>query len=650
MLTLRLDGWMCHKGLEIEMTAPVAFVVGANGAGKTAIRDALEFLYLGTGLLRGITTKKDLGALSITEGRDRCCVTLELELVKLSREMKSDGSQKLYRQQRVNPLSAWSEPEQVAPRRDGKSQIGAIASDLLRVILEPTAFLHLPPERRREMLIGATSTASTEEEILAALQSGLQTETPEDEAALATAAGWAADQGFRYAEEQAGETRRRAKRELGEIDPTEPEDVQAYRDHDLATYEARLEEVRHLHLRAVEAEATSVAVLEGRFHEAKAAQMEAEAGTSGRLDGDAAPALKVAIGVTEEALVAAEAASADVAAVGSKLGELRSTETAEPGEFQRPGKCPAIDFEMSCPVKTATFVKHRVGARRDGPVDLDNQIGEQEQLQKIALQAHQEAVGRLEAARSSQTDAADRAHQAQAAETAQATAKATLETARTRVQEIEGQLLEAREASQQAQGESAADLAERVQKGVEMVSSKRTWDALAKVYQEAVADQARLQAQVARWDSIAKALKPDGVEVVLGGGARQRFLEMVAEAAGISGIVNLTPTFDLRIVRGGSVLHPLQLSTSQQLAVGVAIQHAMARLIEFPILICDALDTFDLAQRRAWAAFAQAVSSDYAGGVIGIATLADPPATTPPAGFETFWLHDGGAEHLGGAS
>ena len=48
---LRVENWMCHERLDVEFESPVALVVSRNMAGKSALRDAIEFAVAGTGQL-----------------------------------------------------------------------------------------------------------------------------------------------------------------------------------------------------------------------------------------------------------------------------------------------------------------------------------------------------------------------------------------------------------------------------------------------------------------------------------------------------------------------------------------------------------------------------------------------------------------------
>ena len=649
MLKMILIDWMIHEKTALMTEAPVSLIVGPNGSGKTAFRDALEFLYLGTGQLRGIGTKKELAALAIRDGAKFCRVSLETDSVRLSRTMKPDGSQKLVRNQRSTGNEGWTEDEEIPMRRDGRSQIGNVAADALRAILEPTAFYTLPAERRREMLVQATTDeAATEAGVIEALEQALQVESDADREAIGSAARWVGEQGFRYAEVQAVEARKRAKRdrdalalEPPAIPDVAPEILQGLESHTLDDFQQRLEEVRQLHTAAVAAEASSVATIEGRLAEAQAAQKAAEDAEYEKADREAASVLKAATAAATDATKRLETANAAVTEASAAAKALEAPEAPQ-ADFERPTTCPAVKFEMKCPVKTETFLKRRPAA----PAGKDREKASQsaQKALKAALAEQQAATQDMQAARDAVQHAETRVESErnrQAREDAQVEA---INAARARTQEIEGELLEARKLEANSEGQSAAELADRVDRGVELVRLKADFDTARAAHERAVAAKAELDAAVERWDEIAQALKPDGIESKMGGGARQRFVELIDQAAELTGGITLTEGFEMECREHG--LHPLQLSTSQRLAVGIAIQHAMAQLVDFPILCCDAIDLFDPDQRAAWARFAQTVSPGYAGAVLGLATLGLETPAPPPPGFETFWLRDGAIEHL----
>ncbi len=566
--------------------------------------------------------------------------------------MKRDGSQELWVATAVDGTDGpkFGEPRQIPARRDGKSQIGGLAADALRVVLEPTEFFRLDEARRREMILTATSEKATLAEVEQALNDMLEPEGDEDKKAIKDAAGFVLEFGMREAEEHAGEVRRRAKRDLGELDPKPPthaeglelELCQAIEARPLKEFESRLEEVRLGHTRAVASEATSTGVIEGKLQEAQTAQAAAEAVDYEKIDKDAAKGLKEA---TKRLETATEQALQANTAVGKAKEALADATIPTDGLFKKPTKCPATPFEFACPVKSATFQKSQPSI--SPKTQTVAKAGAKSALE-IAESARDGAVSAMEAAQEQLKTATDRAEKEKARAIRDDEKVKAMQKARERTQELEGQLLEARAVEVTGDGETAEALWERVQRGHEMVALKSAWDLQEAHYRNQTTRKTELELQVTRWNEIAKALKPDGIETKLGGGAKEAFLELLDQAEGLAGSIALTPEFDLSVspAPGAPVRHPLQLSTSQRLAVGIAIQHAFATLIEFPVLCCDAIDTFDPEHRAAWAQFAARVSKGYLGAVIGIATSSVGSPVAPPPGFESYYLHDGTTDHL----
>ena len=160
---------------------------------------------------------------------------------------------------------------------------------------------------------------------------------------------------------------------------------------------------------------------------------------------------------------------------------------------------------------------------------------------------------------------------------------------------------------------------------------------------------------VVRWDRICQELKPNGVETELAGGARNEFLALLSgvHGLGLSGEIHLDEDCGITVLLDDDVedqpRHLLQLSTSQRLAVAVAIQHALCQLEGFPILLVDAVDTFRGAKLQAFQAWAESVVELYPAAVIGLATLSREPPDAADGPWITLWLkHDHQVAMIGG--
>ena len=652
MMKLILENWTCHSHTTLDFQADAcSFVVGANGSGKTSIRDAIEFLYLGTGELRGIGTKKELALLSISEGAKACSITLETDQVWVRRSMKPNGTQKIERATRPGRSAKWGEKSVVPPDKPLLPE--ALAPQALRVVLEPTRFWTMDARARRELLIFATQDSEAgRETILEALQVALHPESPLDTDALDQAATWVAAEGFRAAEKLAGETRATAKRTLADLD-TDPPDLSRFTDQDVARFEkvtveameTKLELLRKDHTAASVREGVSTKEIEGRLSEAQRALAEVDKSEAYEdADLDAAKNLEAAQEAQGQAEAALEAAQSDLKANRDEIATLSQVPLGSTDKFEKPRACPAVDFEFACPVKRTTFVKHRGGEEpliEDG--DREQKLAEAKLLSGPAKVQVESTKAAIVAAIENSGAAQERVKLERVRLVSEEATMSAISRARERVQEIEGELNEARQCLKAGDTqESAQALAERIEVGSTMLSDRRAWGQIVSSHAETLEAAEKAQGQIDRWNAIALELKPDGIETKLGGGAREAFVELMGQASGLAGRALLSPNFEISVERDGQTWHPLQLSTTQKLALGVAIQHALASTVEFPFLIVDAIDLFDVAHRGAFSKFVKDVGPTYQA-IIGLATLSSGDPNVPPEGFETFWLV--GGEH-----
>jgi len=626
-MKLTLENWYSHAKATLASGARVTMIVGENGVGKTAVRDAVEFLFLGTGLLRGIGTKKDLAAFAIRTGAAECAVTLEGETIRLRRTMNAKAQQLVTRERRENPSAKWSEPEPIPVANAVQFLLGrVVAEDVLRALLDPFAFERLEPTRRREMLIQATSTGAPADAIAKALGARFPNAQASEILAIAE---MAAEHGFRHAEQTVVQARREAKR-AAEAPAFEAPDPKAegvdLAAGTLAEFQAHLAGIREAHTAAVAREASSVAKLEGELAALEARQRTLlEPGEPYDLE-----AAELAEANARGALAAAEAALADAGRGLEATERSARAVSADP-----PAQCPAMPpgISWACPVKPAAFRK---------PLEATAAIQQQaaEALPE-ARATHSEAHTAMETARRTLRAATDALAQARERDRAATAALGELEGLESRINGLAAQITRAKAAPAAEPGQSAAELSARVQKGERIVEGKRRYDAAVAAIGKADAARAEAKAKVEWLDALAKALAPDGVEMSLGGAARAAFLAAAGKAIRLlAGEVELTPEFELRC--GGR--HPTQLSLSQRMALGVALQHALAAAADFPLplLMTDALDTFDQPHRAAWFGFAKWVAEHYPLGVWGLATTSGEPGQ-PPEGSATIWLRAGEA-------
>lgn len=718
MLKLTLRNWRCYADLTFEFAGPT-FIVGQNGRGKSAVRDALEFVYLGTGRLMGAPTKRELAAAAIRtwpvdheHTLDTCEVIAECAGIRTRRTMDRDGAQLVYQCAWLEAEDRWSEEEPMPLQRDRGNPFGDTPDDLVRVMLDPWHFFSLDAQRRQEILVTATSEAHVGEDVaLAALMKRLQYTTADDLQAIQDAAKWVASEGFRGAEAAAVDQRQVAKRDAAAVTVGEPPSPNAVPTGDglvvnldvevpLQAHEHRLAVLRVQHVEAVRLESAGTGALAGKLAEAESAldelertetdwssldltrQTEEALAALEKLDSGDGPLEPVPLDPdlgTAEALAleaahkARDSASETVGEAVAAIVNLEKTQASQ-GSLPRPAVCPKGPPGMRCPVKPSVWAPAVAKVQADPAVTeakLDGLRGELVEA-KDRLQEAQEGLDKATAANGATYRAqhahgrlleAYRDHQAKlekavelvaqrteikvkAKAAAESARKAELARASERVTSAKARLLAAGES--QAPEVSSEDLLEKIQRGEGVVQAARDYWREDEAHLQRVLAKDRAADTVERWDAIAQLLKPDGIETELGGTAREDFMALLDEAAGLSGQIYLDADYGLTVDTPDSdqPRYPLQLSTSQRMAVGVALQHALCQLLGFPILVTDALDTFDKRGRAAWAELATKVADRYPGAVVGLATITkEPPGFSPPP-WQTYWLKGQGVVEI----
>jgi energy-coupling factor transporter ATP-binding protein EcfA2 len=709
VLNLTVRNWCCwgHQAFEL---GPCSFVVGRNGSGKTSLRDALEFVLIGTGQLRGYGTKQELAAWAIRDDLEDCEVIYQTDALRLRRTMDRDGKQELFRSVwipthgRADDQAAWTDEEKLSLKRDQGNPFGDAPDDLVRCMLEPTHFYRLDPQRRQEVLVQATSDPDLEEGVvLAALQRRLEWEDVDDSAALMSAAAWVHEDGFRTAEDAAVEQRQQAKRDLRDLVVGEPPERNWVATHgqreDLMTQpvagvQETLKSLRAEHLVAVKMEAAGTGALQGKLVEAEAAherhlQTELAPVASKYRAEEAQKSLTFLEGgerpspgtwdesVLEDATsltrIAAEAASLAASSTREATGAIAVLEAKleTPAAFPRPAECPKGPPGMRCPVKPSIWapaLARALGDRTKLEAELDRLRGDLVELSAAVVAADAEARKRLhlEARLSQQRDhhqglvadllehdagiAAARERLGNATAAVVSDENAQLETYRLELEKLTRRVDEAQRAvtaaraGDQPTGATVDELVAMVEDQERLLEVARDFWREQHGWEKRTDKAAALTRAVARWDRICQELKPDGVETELAGGAREAFLVLLSgvHGLGLSGEIHLDEDCGITVLLDDDVedqpRHLLQLSTSQRLAVAVAIQHALCQLEGFPLLIVDAVDTFRGDKLKAFQAFAESVSELYPAAVIGLATLSREPPGAPANPWTTLWL------------
>jgi DNA repair exonuclease SbcCD ATPase subunit len=633
---LTLTNWQCHEALEIVLRQPINLIVSSNMAGKTAIRDGIEFLIAGTGQLRGIATKKDLAFLSIRDGAKECTVELTVH--------GPDGE---FEFQAVRSMNRTGAQTLTCGGKDGPREFGKLgdAQDYLWTLLKLTAeqlrgmlgaealFVLHPNDRRKLVSSVLGELAIPELEIRTALENrGPREEDAVEFAKLVTTRGW------RAAEEEAGRRRADAKgmaKAMG--DPPAPvshyrppwrEDLvnlSQIRAEDITT---RLESYRQTVARQQQETAHDrgsleerLRGLEGRQGELKR-QLEELEQEPGNLSA-AEEAERLARGRYEAAKNAQEEAA-------GKAAQLQvDVDWIEQGEPVKPDLCPVIVGRPKCP-----FTKPKLEAHLQKITAEQGQIRAQHTAALERLSDADEALGRMASAHSSTEREAARLRKIP---DQIAGLDAELVGIDSEIEQASVQLADASD----AKPADGSFLRTRIEQGEHMLDAKREFDRQterAATYAETISGH---EEDARRWDIIAQALKPDGIE----GEFSDRFLSPMREALERFGKrfggIRLDQEFNVELLWEGSWRRWQQLSESGRLRIGYAVQFAFAHLCRFPFLIIDQIDHLDGPGKRQLIETLRDVAPEFRS-VLGLATLQRPKPSASPFEDVVSWHLDGG--------
>ena len=465
-------------------------------------------------------------------------------------------------------------------------------------------------------------------------------------------------------------------------------------DHPLEKHSEMLAAVRARHIEAVRMESAGSGALSGKLVEAEQALAALRELPVPPPDGDlierhtkatdalaallcsavpeipnqpADDALAVANGIHEDAKRALAKSEGLLEDMGARVCDLEAEGAAKIDDFPRPTICPKGPAGMRCPVGPQGFEKVVEKALGDPEARATEilQIKAEAQTIDAKIAEQTAAVGVASATFDSIREGAGAGKEAvravQAREAAISDAEAHLGAAERSVEEsteqrrhdhaeaigrADARVAEARQAFEKAQegekpsGPSSETLEKKIALGERVVEASRVFWSSVETRDAMIVDRFDADVRVKRWDAICQQLKPDGIETKLGGDAREVFEKSLADVADLAGPIHLDSecgiTVDLD--REDFPRRQLQLSNCQLLAVGVAIQHALCQLQGFPILVVDAVDSFDRPHLEAFIKLAVGSVDKYPGGILGLATTKKEPPASSPAPWATFWL------------
>lgn len=658
-----------HRELTIEWGTPILTVVGSNRAGKTTVRDALEFALLGTCELRGFALKKDVGGYMIREGADRAQVEVSVpgaspaeQGFAVRRMVVRSGAQRIWIDRLGN--GGWVEVSQ-----NEWAEFFPHDPRVVRVLLDGSAFWHTSPEERRRILVGLRDDAKLSRDvILDALDPKLlASATAGRKTLLDSLCSIAIQSGFKAADAFAVEKRRELKRALDALPaPEDPASIPVevggldIRTLDLGEADRALASDRAELAKLREQAAVSIAVLQDRKAAAESRREAAskawdETGRAFMEEFTAEPgegepgAVTLAPDDLEAARLRAferhRAAAAEARDAARRLDAKRlavkqlegAGRPARPPAW--PAACPAVPFEMKCPVKGAAFERAHAEA-----VDAAKAEADERYIRRCELLEEIERDGEVLA------ELDEKVAEAKAAEQA-AEARCKLR------EEMERQLFDRKNAFDLAHAEvlrlehqidtaprglSEEDLAAieaKIDVRAEQIAARRRLNAQLDAENARARDSARLLAEIEWVDAVEKEMRPSGIEGRLASAQSQGLADYLRDGAEFLGSVEIAEDFTVEI--GGA--HIASASKSEQLCAGVCLQYAVARRIGLPLIVVDELDALDQGWRTRFAAFAEqiAIRDTSPVKVIGLATSNANPPSAPPRRWTTAWLDTG---------
>lgn len=636
---IRLIGWMGLADVDLAIGKPFLLVMGPNGSGKTAVREAITWAL--TGRCRGVAAKKNLPAIVIRDGEERCTVGLMLGAgLYVERSLTRGGQESL----RLVAFEGGGEKRQL----DGT--LGELQAELYarlgldagraEAALDSWAFLGLDEESRTALLFRAFLGTATAEEIEKRL--GEHAGQGPDVRRLA---GIAAARGFRAAEKAAVDLRQQRHRELHAL----PEPKQAPRKIMVGKEERDLESVA---LDAFEGLlATNRTDRDRMLRESGAGLGAARARVEALEAREAALAIDAELPLVDpeplrmritQAHERAQAARMAAGVERERLAELdleistaRAIADAATGEIAHPGTCPVVPGGFGCPATKSGLQVHARSLRKRAQ-DAAERIGAAERDREVCLSAIARADGER-----AEAEAEERLREGEH--------RAAEDAVRVRdrldrdLAKVRADLAAAREdlAAAEAAGNGEQQVAfidARIQSIEAVVAAKKAWEAYKA---DATKDRREeLTHQHRAADALVKALEPDGVEADLLRDALVPIRERLAQTGRMLGEVTIGDDLGVRATVNGRPRLYEQLSRSQRLRLGIALQDAIASASGLPLLLVDELDVFQGPDRGAVLnVLRELVDAPY-GSVIGFATATTPP--TAPPGVAVYWLGEGG--------
>lgn len=653
---IKLVNWKIHKKLTLDLGESVDLLQARNGMGKSAIIDAIEFCLNGTGKLQGVQHKKDLGAQMVHDDASACSVMIQFDGdFGVERRMKRDGTQAvtLYRADRglEGPITV---QQSLINRELNLDEAKLLAVLDARSIFTGTA------NQRKAVLFGATGQNATEAQVLKAF-AALDLEGEDVNAAAAAVI----EHGWRASEANAGTKRAEVKAILnGRQRPVavrffSPKGLDKEFDLEKWTPED-LEAKRKVNQDSVDDIRTSEAIDYGARREVLRQKIEQSEVAQGAKDalieaGRGVDSIEDLISCREplesiaiEARELLEMARNDERIARNERDGIPTLEASAKAQVvEKPEVCTLIAGRPECPFAAAAL--KRLQGTLDAQLESASELLEQHTEQVSAAESVIKEAVKVVDMRSEECLQADEelrgvkgAYDEEVERQRQmAEACVTIERLTSEVATAEADVAGAE------QGESEQSQVkfhqQRLDVTLEMIDARRRYDAAISTAAAYDDETAKLEKRRDRHDAIAQALKPNGIEQTLLAQILAPFELKLNEIGQRTGELRITEDLEVEMKFLGIWRRWAQLSESGKERMAHAVQHAIAAVAGFPILLIDRMDHLDRDGKTALMNSLVAVSPQYRS-VLALATCQTSSPTAAKSAGVTSWVTEGGAD------
>jgi predicted nuclease with TOPRIM domain len=581
--TIDIKNFLALEQATLNLQAPINIIAGANEAGKSSIRDAIQWCL--TGQARGLKTHQDQAYL-IRQGARAAEVTIAL----------ADG-------------------QAIARKKTPKTPAGVtgpVPDDqvMASILCDPLNFLSLPDDKRREILFRLIPGLNpTGEEIF----QKLKTMIPDFDTGSAIpheVATLAAFKGFKATETEAITRRRIAKRVRDEAKVEEPEDRATIGGTEYILPDIKEEEVKD-----------GIATLRAARDKLLQKRGKVEAQT------DKLPEMESELAAMEENL-STPPTPGEIETLVKYLNINRpileklmaANEAVESGTADQlwPEACPAFPGSgLACPRFGAVAI----------PGAPPSDTAKVEKL-KADLNEQQEEVERLGAE----------------LKVAQVREKAFNEFQES-YQKLSDKITKLKEQQEQATATAQLDqkiavLDARMKTGYELLDAVRDFWRKKEAAEAVTAKVAQAEKEITLYDALAKALAADGIPSQLIAEALEPFNKKLYLASSYLfpeyEDCPLVLTQDLEVYRSSPYAC---LSKSARYRAGICFQYVLATLAGARLLMIDEADILDPLNRAQLIDFLLAVRQDF--DTILVFATSDEAKPSPVPEIQVWWLEDG---------